>query len=288
MRLIILGMKLPEKVILGLRYQHAHGLLPATLTLQQLADMFGVSLTPVRQAVAQLVEGGELVRRSGGRLQVGRMLPAGEDPAAASGPEQKLENWLIGRMLLDTAAQFLREEDLSRRFGVGRTVLRRMLSHWAGSGLIEHVPRRGWRLAPITDDDIRGFIEVRTELECIALRSSWPRLDRKRLRELRELNTGGDMDNSLHDEWIRGCANRSLRSFFIREAPLYADLFSHAIAAPELRALAARQHVAILDAILRDEQALALRLLAEHIRQHFERVHQLRSAYTQQLASGRA
>jgi len=57
------------------------------------------------------------------------------------------------------------EEQLTRRLGISRAPLREALRLLAQQGLVEHIPRRGARVATLSDDDVRELYEVRDVLE---------------------------------------------------------------------------------------------------------------------------
>lgn len=57
------------------------------------------------------------------------------------------------------------EEQLTRRLGISRAPLREAMRQLAEQGLIEHIPRRGARVATLSDDDVRELYEVRGVLE---------------------------------------------------------------------------------------------------------------------------
>ena len=52
----------------------------------------------------------------------------------------------IIRSSLSGEARYLREDQTAQKYGVGRTVVRQVFGHLAGSGMLEHLPRRGWRI----------------------------------------------------------------------------------------------------------------------------------------------
>jgi DNA-binding GntR family transcriptional regulator len=57
------------------------------------------------------------------------------------------------------------EEQLTKRFGISRAPLREAMRLLAEQGLVEHVPRRGVRVAVLSDDDIQELYVVRDVLE---------------------------------------------------------------------------------------------------------------------------
>ena len=57
------------------------------------------------------------------------------------------------------------EEQLTRRLGISRAPLREALRLMAQQGLVEHVPRRGVRVATLSDRDVQELYTVRDVLE---------------------------------------------------------------------------------------------------------------------------
>ncbi|MFI6073379.1 GntR family transcriptional regulator [Actinoplanes sp. NPDC051343] len=67
--------------------------------------------------------------------------------------------------------QRLVEEQLTKRLGISRAPLREAMRLLAQQGLVEHIPRRGARVATLSDDDVRELYEVRDVLERHAVTS---------------------------------------------------------------------------------------------------------------------
>ncbi|MFG3555817.1 GntR family transcriptional regulator [Micromonospora sp. NPDC047557] len=66
------------------------------------------------------------------------------------------------------------EEQLTRRLGISRAPLREALRLLAQQGLVEHVPRRGVRVATLSDRDVRELYELRDVLERFSVRAGIP------------------------------------------------------------------------------------------------------------------
>ncbi|GAA0227757.1 GntR family transcriptional regulator [Cryptosporangium japonicum] len=73
------------------------------------------------------------------------------------------------------------EEQLTRRFGISRAPLREALRLLGQQGLVDHFPRRGARVATLTDADLRELYGVRDVLERYAVEQSFPIDDPRRL-----------------------------------------------------------------------------------------------------------
>jgi DNA-binding GntR family transcriptional regulator len=79
------------------------------------------------------------------------------------------------------------EEQLTRQLGISRAPLREALRQLAEQGLVEHIPRRGVRVATLSDNDVRELYEVRDVLERHAVGSMPPGADASGLRAALEV-----------------------------------------------------------------------------------------------------
>ncbi len=254
---------------------------PQPLTLSALARHYQVSLTPVRQAVAELVDQGLLVRgpnrrlRAGGRERFSGERPRQPEPQPVEQSQavlQRLQADLV-RLSLQGEAVFLREEATAARYGVSRSAMRNMLHQLAGSGLVDHVPRRGWRLRPFRPAEMQAFLEVREALELKALELAWDRLEPEQLQRMLRCNRlprrRGEhprVDESLHAYLVEKAGNPYIDDFFRRHGPYYAVLFHWEDHDRRIALQTVRQHRAILRALLERNRRHARRLLAHHIR----------------------
>jgi DNA-binding GntR family transcriptional regulator len=252
--------------------------LPEKLTLAAIAQHYRVSLTPVRLAVGQLIAERVLRKQANGRMEVNlellQQLPAvdprsfPERPAGTTEIEAVLTGELI-HLSLRGRAEPLREEATAERFGIGRTVLRQLLNRLAGKGLVEHLPRRGWRVRPFDEDEMCAYLQVRESLELKALELARPHLKNADLQRMLRGNRRGTtprLDNALHRYLVDKAGNRYIQEFFDRHGIYYATLFDYA--APEtnvVRAMA-HQHCTILQALIDRDWQSARRALAHHIR----------------------
>jgi DNA-binding GntR family transcriptional regulator len=269
--------------------------LPCKLTFSSLAKHYKVSVTPVRTAVKRLVSEGYLKVLDTGRLQINESAPQPRRGRRLSPPslppdhEAIIRSDLIRKSLLGDT-RYLREAAAAAKYGIGRTVLRPIFSRLAGQGLLEHVPRRGWRVRPFDKKDLCDFIEVRETLELKALEEARSKLQKEELEKFLEGNQpGGDMrmgalNNNLHSYWIKLSGNRYIIDFFERQTLYYRTLFD--FAAPEAHVVneMAAQHREILEALIAGRWGEAKKALVRHIRDQKPIVEQL----MEQLHSGRA
>jgi DNA-binding GntR family transcriptional regulator len=256
-----------------LKAQIAGGTLAGKLTLRNLSLHYGTSLTPVRGAVEALVRERVVHKEESGRLTISEAPPRATKPAA---PAPALRDWhqeiardILRRSLRGEEA-FLREEATAEAYGVGRTILRHVFSRLAGAGMLEHVPRRGWRVRPFRDEDMAAYLDVRELLELRALDLAAPRLVKADLERILATNLprhgSVKVDTELHPYLLARCENRFIQDFFRRHGAYYTTLFYYAAHAPEAAAGMARQHRSILEHLIARRWEKARAALAVHIR----------------------
>jgi len=265
---------------LRVRLQNQGDLTP-DLTLTALARQYRVSLTPVRLAVRALLAERVLVKRPNGRLALNgeanrrarsrRSVELPSPPPDRSDLESSFTAEVI-RMSLRRDTAYLREEATAERLGVGRAVLRQLLDRLQGKGLIEHVPRCGWRVRPFDEADMLAFLEIRVTLELKALELAKPRLVTADLEAMLRGNrpsakgAGARLDNNLHRYLIDKSGNPYLRDFFDRHGLYFTMLFDYAAPQAHVTAAMARQHRKILRALIAADWPRARKYLAHHIR----------------------
>jgi len=261
--------------------------LPCGTTVQGLADHYGVSPTPVRKALEELIRKGLIAKKTNGRLSLlgphpapgnSPRQPAGQPAEADRGvsPRQPVDHLRIitrdiVRMSLQGSPVPLREKSMAERYGIGRTVIRQIFAHLTGQGMLEHIPRRGWHVCPFSKKDMIAFLDIREALEIKALQLAWYHLDRGQLRTmldghiLREGSQWSDVDNHLHRYFVEIADNKYITDFFSRNGSYYALLFKWEDDDPTLNKQACLQHREILQAILDGDRQHACRALAYHI-----------------------
>lgn len=82
----------------------------------------------------------------------------------------------------------LRHQELSNELGVSLIPIREALRRLEVERLVDSVPNKGSRVAPISTADLNDVYATRFLLEQEALRLAWPRLTSDVLTELRRLN----------------------------------------------------------------------------------------------------
>ncbi|WP_397569548.1 GntR family transcriptional regulator [Schlesneria sp. T3-172] len=251
---------------------------PAQLTIDALAEHYDVSHTPIRSAIAELISEGLLEKGSNRRLiasvncppQQGELPPA-EPPEPLRDPYETISNDLV-KASLEGDSIYLREEVTAEKYDVSRSVIRNIFHRLAGEGMLDHIPRRGWRLRAFRQDDLKAFVEVRESLELKALTLAFPRLDSQELRRILDANVYPAnpsslplIDESLHNYLIKLSGNVYIKDFFVRQGRYYELLFHWEDHDLDAAIETVRQHREILTFLLNRDEQSARRSLSYHI-----------------------
>ncbi|MFF4398715.1 GntR family transcriptional regulator [Streptomyces sp. NPDC001480] len=117
---------------------------------------------------------------------------------------------------------FLSEQELADRIGVSRTPIREALLQLAAEGLVELVPKRGARVAPLTGREIRELMELRGIVERYAAQQlvaggGAPVAELRSLLERQRELTGADqarefiaVDHRFHSALVSAVGNSLL------------------------------------------------------------------------------
>jgi len=166
------------------------------------------------------------------------------------------------------------EEQLTRRFGISRAPLREALRLLAQQGLVEHVPRRGVRVATLSDQDIQELYAVRDVLERHAVCEAKPDAEKSRLRAalegMRTATDPFDVANAhreFHVSVVALAGNRQLAAIYesvLVKIQLYMaiNLRREAEQAPELDGV--HRHERLFEAVAGGDVGVILGALAAH------------------------
>ena len=166
------------------------------------------------------------------------------------------------------------EEQLTRRFGISRAPLREALRLLAQQGLVEHVPRRGVRVATLSDQDIQELYAVRDVLERHAVCEAKPDADTSRLTAalagMRTATDPFDVANAhreFHVSVVALAGNRQLAAIYesvLVKIQLYMaiNLRREAEQAPELDGV--HRHERLFEAVAGGDVGVILGALAAH------------------------
>jgi DNA-binding GntR family transcriptional regulator len=172
----------------------------------------------------------------------------------------------------------VREVDVAKRLGVGRTPVREALQRLAMNYLVELLPGRGAFVAPISLPDLVKISEIRLNLEGFAAASAAERAtpaEREALRNLRDeirrvtedtpratlIRLDQDVHhaiyNATHNAFLEDCLNRYL-NLTLRAWVLVLD--SVGVVAEMVD-----EHASLLDAVIEGDAQKASGLAREHI-----------------------
>jgi DNA-binding GntR family transcriptional regulator len=96
--------------------------------------------------------------------------PASNSPTLASGIAARLRALITSGEM--PPGKKLRLDDLRSTFGVSLSPLRESLSRLAAEGFVVLEDQRGYRVAPVSEANLREVIRLRAEVESLALRES--------------------------------------------------------------------------------------------------------------------
>jgi GntR family transcriptional regulator, carbon starvation induced regulator len=183
-----------------------------------------------------------------------------------------------------TAGSKLKVEVLRAEFGVGASTIREALSLLISDALVTAEGQRGFRVAPISYEDLKDVSNMRKLLECQALRESiangteeweagivaaYHRLQRveERLYEDPE-GTAAEWElrnRAFHDALLAGCTSKWLHHF---HNILYAQAVRYRrmiLTSKQVGRDVRKEHKQILEAVLKRDADLACSLAQDHI-----------------------
>lgn len=132
-----------------------------------------------------------------------------------------------------TAGEMLREEKISEEFGISRTPVREALQKLEAEGLVEQLPRRGYRVSMPDEEALNELFLCRAELETAALRLAFHEIPvsaidvlEKKIRNAakkRSIPLALEADTAMHELIMDYAGNRYLcsliRQFMRQTAP---------------------------------------------------------------------
>ena len=274
-------MKLASRIANDLEAQLAGNSIPFPLTMDGISNHYGVSYTPIREALSSLIENGLLRKKSNGRLEA-VVRPTKKKTKVSAFHQELVEDPVtliteeLVKVSLSGKETFIREQATALKHGLTRSAVREVLQRLAGEGLILHIPRRGWLVKPFRQEDLQAFLEVREAMELKALELARSKLTsseaKVKLRQIKSSNKiyqNGKVrviiDNSLHQYLIELAANPYIDDFFQRHGKYYSILFKWEGGDEQAAIQAVRQHHAIIDVLLKEDWKVAAKELSVHL-----------------------
>lgn len=115
------------------------------------------------------------------------------------------------------------EPSLASQFGISRTPVREAIRQLDSEGFVRVIPRRGARVAPLAEKDIREFYEIKAVLEGYAARLASSRITDKEVDKMEQLNIAMEkahkeqdfkrafkLHNEFHEVFLRASGNEQL------------------------------------------------------------------------------
>ncbi|MEQ8784856.1 MAG: GntR family transcriptional regulator [Pirellulaceae bacterium] len=225
--------------------------------------------------------------------------------AAARCVQHGQRRWtVVERLLADIfqgrlkAGEHLVIQNLARRFGMSPTPIREALVALEGVGIVDIQPNRGAVVRRVTEVDVKEVCQVRRALECTAVRLACGRIELEELHELADafraraekprpsaaangangreslqgdVEQARELDSRLHDLIAESCGNRYLSRELGRLKLLFRTFrdvaWDRRATKDRLRfSEEAREHLAIVEALIANDAAAASRAMAAHIR----------------------
>ncbi|MBI3711298.1 MAG: GntR family transcriptional regulator [Proteobacteria bacterium] len=281
-----------------------------------LAQIFGSSRAPVRQALAQLRRD-RLVSRFAGRGHIVgpkdaevRRIELSPDMLNVDPARQKLRKSFAWETIYEAVERAIihrsvfgrfrvNELELARHYGVGRTVARDVLTRLQSRGMLAKDERQRWTIVSLDRERLINLYEIREHLEPIALRRAMPALDHQWLRQLgkrlaRQIekypnvsaSSMDDLEYDLHVRCLAPCPNKELLGALLQTRCIL-TLSKHVLGVeldvPEQDPFMA-EHLEVIEAILSNRQVDAPKALRNHLRlsrpKVVERLELFRTTYT--------
>lgn len=252
------------------------------LVERTLAGQLGVSRTPVRAALALLVEAG-IVRRDGRGHVLAQLPPAGQGVRFESeaGAEEAAYLAIAGDRLDGELGEQVTENALMRRYGLGAGQLQQVLRRIASEGWAEPAPGYGWRFREVltSSDAYRQGHRFRLIVEPAALLEPGYRVDVAELTARRAeqvaLADGRaaqvsvpelfDLNSRFHEVLVAGAHNPFLVDSVARVNRLRRLQEYRRTLRPARAQVRCAEHVVIADLVLDGRLAEASSLLGEHL-----------------------
>ncbi len=226
----------------------------------------------------------------------------GSEPSVAAIDHGQRRKVIVDQLLADIfqgkleAGERLVIQSLAKQFGVSQSPVREALVTLEGIGIVDIEPNRGAVVRRVTEADVKEVCQVRRALECTAVRLACGRTDLSELNELADafrkaaetkpsangrkpsaakvrktIDEARSNDSRLHDLIAESCGNR----FLCKELGRLKLLFrSFRDVSWDLRktesdlarfAEEAREHLAIVDALLASDKKAASKAMSNHI-----------------------
>lgn len=172
----------------------------------------------------------------------------------------------------------LLEEEISKAMNISRAPVREAFNRLEEEGFVTIIPRKGAAVSKITAQAIEDIFEIREYLESLAVKNSIGKISTEKLEKVGEsfknfINKPTNAENRIqylvldkkfHDLLSQNCGNKKLiellanlqeQIHWLRNISLKRTTFSGS----------AREHLAIIEALKRNDEKLITKTLIQHI-----------------------
>jgi DNA-binding GntR family transcriptional regulator len=176
----------------------------------------------------------------------------------------------------------IREDHIAENIMMSRTPVREAINRLVSEGLIKSIPRKGLFFIELTPDEINDLIDVRCQLEALAVTKCIEKINDPGLKKLENILKSADaalekddikgcnkLDSQFHQEIAKATGNQKLIQF-LKEL----ENFMRIARAMEKRTLprpkvekSMEQHRQILEAIQKRDKSAALDAIARNVEQ---------------------
>ncbi len=184
------------------------------------------------------------------------------------------------------AGQKLLMSTLKERYGLGVGPLREVLSQLVAEHLVVAINQKGYRVAPMSLDEMRDIYDARANLEAMILTlaiergdDSWEALILARahtLSKVVEVKTQEEMleiwdarHKAFHSAIASGCSSKhllQLRSQLLDQAERYRHLWlKRTVFSSEALVIKRQEHASLVDVILKRDSARASQMMRDHL-----------------------
>lgn len=185
---------------------------------------------------------------------------------------QNLKDKIINNEVLPNS--YLDEKAICEALGVSRTPVREALARLEQDGLVVFLPRRGVMVSDLSLQTIIELIHIRKVMEPALLRPYFRLYDKSVLREFREkqeqalqnddAETFYKLDYQFHKYLYEGTKKRHIIKLLSYVSDQHQRIRSQDYFRQRRLTKGAKDHIKIIDALLKDEYDLAYQLLLTH------------------------
>jgi DNA-binding GntR family transcriptional regulator len=281
-----------------LRHALLHESVPQGLVLLEgpLAQLFGTSRVPVRQALSLLHEEGLIVRfegrgfivaREGEEVEPLRILLTRE-LLGLDLQQELVDTRSIGEKVLDSLNEVLstamifgcyqvNEQQAANHYHTSRAIIRESLLRLRDKGLVEKEPYSQWFTGPLTAREIADHFEIRASLEPAALRKAGPQLSTEwltvRLETLqsyrgRQLKASEleQLEDELHVQCLEPAGNKLMMQILRQnQSPLIVTRIFYDMLSIPVETAMLEEHALVYEMLLKGNSELAAACLRDHL-----------------------